>query len=98
MLQAPRQPAGQTFRSIEKKTVELSQAYHWPGNIRELQNVIERSERRPPEPSTTHLNTIEREAIAKVLHETRWHKVKSAKRLGLARSQLYYRIRRYCLE
>jgi DNA-binding NtrC family response regulator len=53
---------------------------------------------RPPEPSTTDLNTREREAIAKVLHETRWHKVKAAKRLGLTRSQLYYRIRRNGLE
>jgi DNA-binding NtrC family response regulator len=28
---------------IEKKTLELLQCYDWPGNIRELQNVIERS-------------------------------------------------------
>src|SRR6185369_1595947 len=27
----------------DKKTLELVQAYSWPGNIRELQNVIERS-------------------------------------------------------
>lgn len=35
--------AGKQFRSIDKKTVELLQGYDWPGNIRELQNVIERS-------------------------------------------------------
>jgi transcriptional regulator with GAF, ATPase, and Fis domain len=35
--------AGKTVRSIEKKTLELLQSYQWPGNIRELQNVIERS-------------------------------------------------------
>jgi DNA-binding NtrC family response regulator/signal transduction histidine kinase len=34
---------GKTIRTIEKKTLELLQAYDWPGNIRELQNVIERS-------------------------------------------------------
>jgi formate hydrogenlyase transcriptional activator len=28
---------------IEKKTLGLFQAYEWPGNIRELQNVIERA-------------------------------------------------------
>jgi len=28
---------------IEKKTLSLLQAYDWPGNIRELQNVIERA-------------------------------------------------------
>ena len=35
--------AGKTIRSIDKKTLDLLQAYEWPGNIRELQNVIERS-------------------------------------------------------
>jgi PAS domain S-box-containing protein len=34
---------GKNIRSIDKKTVELFQSYNWPGNIRELQNVIERS-------------------------------------------------------
>ena len=35
--------AGKTIRKIDKKTLELFQAYDWPGNIRELQNVIERA-------------------------------------------------------
>jgi formate hydrogenlyase transcriptional activator len=35
--------AGKKFRNINKKTVELFQAYDWPGNVRELQNVIERA-------------------------------------------------------
>jgi transcriptional regulator with GAF, ATPase, and Fis domain len=35
--------AGKRFDSIDKKTLELLQHYNWPGNIRELQNVIERS-------------------------------------------------------
>jgi PAS domain S-box-containing protein len=35
--------AGKNIRSIDKKTLDLFQAYDWPGNIRELQNVIERS-------------------------------------------------------
>jgi PAS domain S-box-containing protein len=34
---------GKTFDRIDKRTIELFQAYDWPGNIRELQNVIERS-------------------------------------------------------
>jgi transcriptional regulator with GAF, ATPase, and Fis domain len=28
---------------IEKKTLKLCQSYDWPGNIRELQNIVERS-------------------------------------------------------
>ena len=35
--------AGKMIRSVEKKTLQLLQAYPWPGNIRELQNVVERS-------------------------------------------------------
>jgi transcriptional regulator with GAF, ATPase, and Fis domain len=34
---------GRNIRSIDHKTLELLQSYEWPGNIRELQNVIERS-------------------------------------------------------
>jgi transcriptional regulator with GAF, ATPase, and Fis domain len=35
--------AGKTFRAIDKKTLELLEGYEWPGNIRELQNIVERS-------------------------------------------------------
>ena len=35
--------AGKRIRGVNKKTLDLFQSYPWPGNIRELQNVIERS-------------------------------------------------------
>src|SRR4029077_19675763 len=35
--------AGKTIGSIDERTLEILQGYSWPGNIRELQNVIERS-------------------------------------------------------
>jgi PAS domain S-box-containing protein len=35
--------AGKRIRNVEKTTMLLLSAYSWPGNIRELQNVIERS-------------------------------------------------------
>jgi DNA-binding NtrC family response regulator len=34
---------GKHFKKIDKRTVELFGSYPWPGNIRELQNVVERS-------------------------------------------------------
>jgi DNA-binding NtrC family response regulator/nitroreductase len=34
---------GKKIRSVDKKTLQLLQSCPWPGNIRELQNVIERS-------------------------------------------------------
>jgi transcriptional regulator with PAS, ATPase and Fis domain len=35
--------AGKTIRGINKKTLDRLVSYPWPGNIRELQNVVERS-------------------------------------------------------
>jgi PAS domain S-box-containing protein len=35
--------AGRRFTAVDKKSLGLMQSYAWPGNIRELQNVIERS-------------------------------------------------------
>src|SRR6202023_1855731 len=34
---------GKKIRNIDKKTIEFFHAYDWPGNIRELQNVVERA-------------------------------------------------------
>src|ERR1700740_1916537 len=33
---------GKKITNVSKQTLELVQSYHWPGNIRQLQNVIER--------------------------------------------------------
>ncbi len=35
--------AGKKIRKIDKNTLALFQEYNWPGNIRELQNVVERA-------------------------------------------------------
>ncbi len=35
--------AGKSFQTVNKKSLDLLLAYSWPGNIRELQNIIERS-------------------------------------------------------
>jgi transcriptional regulator with PAS, ATPase and Fis domain len=34
---------GKKFGKIDKRTLQLFRSYDWPGNIRELQNVVERS-------------------------------------------------------
>ncbi len=43
LLERYAKKAGKRIRNIRKKTLELFQAYEWPGNIRELQNVVERA-------------------------------------------------------
>jgi formate hydrogenlyase transcriptional activator len=35
--------AGKRITTVDKETLRLLESYYWPGNIRELQNVIERS-------------------------------------------------------
>ncbi|RZU29777.1 Fis family NifA subfamily transcriptional regulator [Edaphobacter modestus] len=35
--------SGKKFKTIDRETLKLFQEYNWPGNIRELQNVIERA-------------------------------------------------------
>jgi transcriptional regulator with PAS, ATPase and Fis domain len=35
--------AGKSFQAVNRRSLDLLQVYPWPGNIRELQNVIERS-------------------------------------------------------
>ena len=88
--------------------------YDWPGNVRQLRNVLERAaivcegdlidvehlrlQSVGTQQPSTDLNTVERGLIAKILREERWNKAKSARRLGLSRTQLHQRIRKYRLE
>jgi DNA-binding NtrC family response regulator len=50
-----------------------------------------------PEPATTDLGVLERQLIARVLAECSGNKSMAAARLGLSRTQLYVRLRKYRL-
>jgi DNA-binding NtrC family response regulator len=52
----------------------------------------------PAMAATTDLRTAERQAIEKALRETDGNKAKTARRLGLTRTQLYVRLRKYDIE
>ena len=119
-LQELAQLFGRPPFSLTTHAREALLRYEWPGNVRQLRNVLERaaivceggliqahdlalhtrpraSAQSAPVPSN-NLRVVERETIARVLHETRWNKSTAATRLGLSRSQLYERIRKYGLE
>jgi transcriptional regulator with GAF, ATPase, and Fis domain len=95
-----RPPAGLTQDAREALLV-----HDWPGNVRELRNALERAAIlceggliRALGRVTTDLNTVERDTIVQVMRDCRWNKSKAAKRLGLSRTQLYVRLRKYDLE
>jgi len=103
-------------------------AHPWPGNIRELQNAIERAMilsegglltaaqlgigfRRdhpaavpqapaalPETPPTQSLPEWEKHLVLDVLNKTKGNKSEAAKILGITRSQLYTRLKRFGLE
>jgi transcriptional regulator with PAS, ATPase and Fis domain len=100
-------------RLIEN-ALDALMAHHWPGNVRELRNVLERAAilsdgdiecrhlslrtRIRTAPASSDLGTVERGTIERILQETDWNKSRAARRLGLTRTQLYVRLRRYGLQ
>jgi len=53
---------------------------------------------RAPDAAPNDLHLVERETIARVMRDTGGNKAKAARRLGLSRTQLYVRLRRYDLD
>ena len=57
------------------------------------------SNREPvPSVSTTDLGVLEKHAIAQAMRDVAGNKVRAAKKLGISRTQLYFRLRKYGLE
>jgi DNA-binding NtrC family response regulator len=70
------------------------------GGLISAQHLSLYAPRRPEVPNvpTTDLHAVERDTIAHVMRECRWNKSQAAKQLGLSRTQLYVRLRKYDLE
>lgn len=107
-------------KRISPAAMELLTSYEWPGNVRQLRNVIERAllmcegneilteVLRPLLPAPVSSNTgafpreasltdIEKKAIESALRASRGNKTAAAKRLGIAYSTLYEKIKKYGL-
>ena len=101
--------------NISREAMDEMMLNEWPGNIRELENAIERavvvSKKRKILPedlpifrpeniclsSDNTLAGIEKAHINKVLHENDWNISRTSKELGIDRSTLYSKIRRYMI-
>ncbi len=108
------QERGRGEVTLEKSAMDALQAYCWPGNIRELRNVLERAalltERNrlavhhlqlqgstlatQPQMMGT-LKHMERAYINLVLQDEGGSIERSARRLGIARSSLYNKLKRH---
>jgi len=92
-------------RKLLKVTIEALQSYKWPGNIRELRHVIERSavlsdsyyikpDHLGLEVSRgISLDDIEKAEIKRVVQECNGNVNKAANRLGVARATLYRKLK-----
>ena len=111
---------------LSRDASEALLSHTWPGNIRELQNAVERAliisdggllsaaqlgivprRERPQMPedrladpmiASSTLPEWEKRMVMDVLQKTKGNKSKAAKLLGLTRSQLYTRLKRFGLE
>jgi transcriptional regulator with GAF, ATPase, and Fis domain len=68
------------------------------GLIRAEHLALQQSGRHTRDAAVTDLGRLEHETIAQVLRDCRWNKSRAAKRLGLSRTQLYIRMRRYGID
>jgi two-component system response regulator HydG len=104
-------------QTLSPETLKILAAYEWPGNVREMENLLERLSivvkapvLRPsdlPEhmkktavsgdgaSSTLALAEIERDHILRVFRSCRGNILKAAQTLGIDRSTLARRLRRY---
>ena len=105
--------AGLPLKTLTADARATLRAYAWPGNIRELKNVVTRaallSEASELPPAAFQLGPAESETggevssdvdvarIAEVLRETGWNVSRAAARLGLRRGALRYRIDKHGL-
>jgi len=110
------QETNKPIRQVTREAMDEMMLYDWPGNIRELENAIERAvvvgkgprvmpEDLPigcvverPAPSDHSLKAIEKSHIRQVLQENNWNISVCAKILGIDRSTLYSKIKRYGLQ
>lgn len=111
--------------AIDAAAMSRLMSYHWPGNIRELRNVIERAvllseggavtvaqlprefgdERAAPDASPQggkrdglgQVEQFERAMLLRGLEENGWNVSATAKKLGLSRDQVRYRMEKYGL-
>ncbi|MDR3196300.1 MAG: sigma 54-interacting transcriptional regulator [Planctomycetaceae bacterium] len=118
---------GRKYQGFDPNAMQVLMSYRWPGNIRELKNVVERAvvlgagtyvqeqdlllstlnttgetDMRRDEPKDVFiplsLEDMERNHIIRTLEHVQWNKSIASKQLGIERTTLDRKIKRYGLE
>ena len=100
--------------SIDPAAMKHLESFEYPGNVRELENMIERAivvgngkvirlkdlpmGREVISSSIESLDDLEKKHIAKILEKYSWNISRSAKALGVDRATLYNKIKKYKLK
>jgi DNA-binding NtrC family response regulator len=107
-------------RTLTPAALRALASYPWPGNIRELRNVLERAvllseeeaigeadlrfDRHAPggdeeaEPWSLTLDEVERRHLVRVLRHERRNVARAAERLGVPKSSLYQKLKRFGID
>ena len=113
------QTMGKSVRSVSTKAMKILLNHDYPGNVRELQNIIEHAFVLCKEDEITtdclpvsltasaeisqenkhadSLYELEKQRILDALQEHQWNKTHAAKALGIDRSTLWRKLKRYAL-
>ena len=98
-------------KRIGKRALKLLENYSFPGNVRELENLVERAivigagdtirledlplDSSRTEPSWESISEVEHHHIRRILEKYDWNISQSAKALGVDRVTLYSKIKKY---
>jgi len=104
---------GRNIQTLSAEAIDFLFRHNWPGNIRELKNLIESAFIDLPHAQVSHielpaalphaLRRVERtesselNRLVRALSETSWNKSQAAKRLQWSRMTLYRKMKRYRL-
>jgi len=121
-LEKFRRSLNRHIKGFNPHALQAIRDHPWPGNIRELKNVIERAvlmaqgelveeddlllEGRlaqkssqtqipPPQSPVTRLTDLEKTSILDALEKTHWIQQEAAKRLGISKRVIHYKIKKY---
>ena len=110
-LRSMNQQMGTAVEGLSEEAWHILASYHWPGNIRELRNVIESAlvnassstlgaDDLPPHlrgAAESSTCAAERHRLVQALLATRWNKTQAAQRLRWSRMTLYRKMAKYSL-